>query len=303
MHSIPIDIREYRLNDVLAWLDKARQVNAVVLGEAIIDEYVYVRPLFKSGKENIVAFEPVGGDSWAGGASIVEADLREFAGTVRRVSNGPSVRKLRYVDEAFKQKLFSVVETPRTLPIDLRFDWASGGLIVVADYGHGLFDKDGARNIALQRQGAYLAITVQSNSANWGFNLLTKWPRADYVVVDRNELNLACASREEKVEAQANFLSYKMQTKYFAVTLGHEGCMVGKGDYFVSLSALTDKVVDRMGAGDAFLSATAPLAWAGAPPEIIALVGNVAGAIKVGKLGNQPITRAEVDAKLKDLLE
>ena len=70
------------------------------------------------------------------------------------------------------------------------------------------------------------------------------------------------------------------------------------GGLAIHKPALAEKVVDRMGAGDAFLAATAPLAWAGAPAEVIALVGNIAGAIKVSKVGNQPITRQEVEAWL-----
>ena len=57
----------------------------------------------------------------------------------------------------------------------------------------------------------------------------------------------------------------------------------------VEFPALAEKVVDTMGAGDAFLGITAPLACIGAPPDIIAFVGSVASAIEVGMVGNVPV--------------
>ena len=302
--------QQYAVSDVLYWLDRAKRANAVVIGEEIIDEYIYVQPLFKSSKDNIIGYQPVGRQIWDGGASIVAEDLRQFASSVKRMSNGPPVRKLRYVDNSFKQKLFSVIEQPTVIPLGgLSHEVTDAELIVVADYGHGLINRAGAHRIATVPGvtpgpgPSFLAITVQSNSANWGFNQLTKWPHANYIVVDRNELQLACADRDTEIVELADRMRRNMNADYFAVTLGHQGCLVLGKDSQHYFPVLSDSVVDRMGAGDAFLAATAPLAWAGAPPEIIALVGNIAGAIKVGKLGNQPIMRSEVDAWLHKTLD
>jgi sugar/nucleoside kinase (ribokinase family) len=55
--------------------------------------------------------------------------------------------------------------------------------------------------------------------------------------------------------------------------------------------AIAGQVVDRMGAGDAFLAATAPCVLAGAPVEVAALIGNAAGAQAVATVGN----RAAID--------
>jgi sugar/nucleoside kinase (ribokinase family) len=58
-----------------------------------------------------------------------------------------------------------------------------------------------------------------------------------------------------------------------------------------SIPALTQSVVDTVGAGDAFLSVTAPLVAAGGNLAEVGFVGNLAGAIKVGIVGH----RASVD--------
>src|SRR5438270_764642 len=62
-------------------------------------------------------------------------------------------------------------------------------LVIVADFGHGLL---GPRTIdVLQKHAPYLAMNVQTNSANMGYNPVTKYQRADYVCIHENELRLA----------------------------------------------------------------------------------------------------------------
>jgi len=60
---------------------------------------------------------------------------------------------------------------------------------------------------------------------------------------------------------------------------------------FSEVPAFAGKIVDRVGAGDSYLSITAPLAASGAPMDIVAFIGSAAAAIKVGIVCN----RAPVD--------
>ena len=52
-------------------------------------------------------------------------------------------------------------------------------------------------------------------------------------------------------------------------------------------SAFTQQVVDTVGAGDAFLSVTSPLAAIGVDIETLGLIGNAVGALKVGIVGHR----------------
>ena len=70
------------------------------------------------------------------------------------------------------------------------------------------------------------------------------------------------------------------------------------------MPAFAQKVVDRIGAGDAFLSLTALASYLGAPPELIGFIGNVAGALAVEILGNQrSIDKMEVKKCITSLLK
>jgi sugar/nucleoside kinase (ribokinase family) len=54
-----------------------------------------------------------------------------------------------------------------------------------------------------------------------------------------------------------------------------------------AIPGLSTEVTDTVGAGDAFLSVTAPLACIGEPPEVIGFVGNCVGAMQVRWVGNR----------------
>ena len=50
---------------------------------------------------------------------------------------------------------------------------------------------------------------------------------------------------------------------------------------------MSQKIVDTTGAGDAFLALTAPCVAAGFRMDLVAFIGNAAGAMAVGFLGNR----------------
>lgn len=295
--------RSFDIVTVLQWLERAHGGQAVTLGERILDEYVFVKPEGKSAKENIVVFRRLSEALYQGGIEAVTAHLAQFCQSVTLQDHAllPIIKR-RYVDQAFTQKLFEVVEVDERptdcLQVPAKF---IGDLLVVADFGHGLIQhEDDAERIA--KAAPFLALTVQSNGLNWGFNLLTKWSRADYFVCDEAELRLAAHSSDGDLQVLLKNAFVRLGAKLGIVTQGHKGCLAYDGAEFVQCPAMADKVVDRMGAGDAFLGATAGLAWAGAPAPVVALVGNVAAAVKIRMVGNEPIKRSEVERWLKSLL-
>ena len=70
------------------------------------------------------------------------------------------------------------------------------------------------------------------------------------------------------------------------ITLGKKGVFYLKMVKKSELPAFTNKVVDTVGAGDAF-SVTSPFAYVGADNDDLCLLGNIAGALKVEILGHQ----------------
>jgi sugar/nucleoside kinase (ribokinase family) len=94
-----------------------------------------------------------------------------------------------------------------------------------------------------------------------------------------------------------------MGSRSFLVTLGKRGTLLfDRRSGFHSCPALADKVVERVGAGDAVLSVTSPAVAAGVSPEIVGLLGNLAGAQAVSVMGNRrSISKAALVERVRDL--
>lgn len=276
----------------------ARETHWSVAGERIQDVYTYVMPALKAPKDNLVAFVDGDSERWAGGISVIAANVSAYTGGTTVFDGGlPSIVKRRFVEKAFNQKVFhDVIQNPGEAPKP--FDVS--GPVIVGDFGHGLWPTATEAQRTAQQAG-WLGLTVQSNSLNWGFNVVTKWPRADYLVCDLAEAQLALHERVSAEDAIVRLRAI-MGAKVAIITTGHKGCVVADGAKVFRLPALSKLAVDRMGAGDAFLAWSAPFIHKGVDAEIAAFIASCAAAIKVSKRGNPSLTKAEVMGMAKAVL-
>lgn len=326
-------VRDEKFYDaLLAMLERIKSLKVLLVGECILDEYQYVVPMGKSAKENIIATRHVETEVFCGGVIAAanhvagfcsSVDVAALMGTqdsheefVRRSlkpnvnlvpfyrDDGPTVRKRRMVDPSYTRKLFEVcylAEGPVDGEARRHLDsWLEGNLrrydvVIVADFGHGMIE--GSTIDILARHAPFLAVNAQSNSANLGYNLVTKYPRADYVCIDQAEARLAARDRWTELDRIVEeVLVRNIDCAKVAVTAGQQGCLTFQRDEGLQrIPAFTRSVVDTMGAGDAFLSITAPLASVEKSMRLVGFVGNAAGALKVSIVGHrQAIDRGEL---------
>ena len=160
-------------------------------------------------------------------------------------------------------------------------------VVIATDFGHGLIGNSTVQTLI--EHAKFLAVNTQSNSANTGFNLVTKYQKADYVCIDAPEARLATVDKHSDVmEIAAEKLPEKIDCSRLIVTHGSHGCVTyDKAHGARRIPVFTKTTVDTVGAGDAFLAVTSPLVAAGGDMEHIGLVGNAVGAIKVGIIGHR----------------
>lgn len=267
-------------------LDKVRNYRVLLVGDAIIDEYVYVRPQGKSPKENIISNRILRSERFRGGVWAAAKHVEGFCADVSHFSGLPTITKRRYVEDATIRKLFEVHEEERRAAFAWPESVAGYDVAIITDFGHGAVTQ--MMRDDLTANAKFLAVNTQTNSANHGFNLITKYPRADYVVLDELEARLAAHDRDSPIENVIDRLGYGR----IVVTLGAMGSVGYHNGIFVREPAVSKSVVDTMGAGDAFFCVTAPLAGAGADIRTLCRVGNAAGAIKCGVVGHrEAVTR------------
>jgi bifunctional ADP-heptose synthase (sugar kinase/adenylyltransferase) len=251
----------------------------LVVGDGIIDEYVYVKPQGKSPKENIISNKIINSERFLGGVWAAAAHVRGFVEAVQVQTATTSTLKRRYVEAGYIRKLFETHAEEKFYEIAPP-DPSGFDLVIVTDFGHGCLTPQLINRLTASK--TFLAVNAQTNSANLGFNLITKYPRADYVVLDELEARLAAHDRDGPLEAIIERLGFPK----VVVTRGKDGAF-GYDGSFHYCPAMTDRVIDSMGAGDAFFCVTAPFACAGASmPELLA-IGNAAGAIKCGVVGHR----------------
>jgi rfaE bifunctional protein nucleotidyltransferase chain/domain len=311
------------LDEILASIERIRDYRVVLIGDAIIDEYVYVMPIGKSPKENMIATRYQDRELFAGGVFAAANHVASFCAQVDVVTclgaqrsyddliretlrpnvrlhnivrpGAPTTRKRRFVDPSYMRKLFEVyfidddpmpTELQRKVDDKIAETIDGADVVIVADFGHGLLGRSSID--LLTKKAPFLAVNSQSNSANMGFNLITRYPRADYVCVDAPEARLAVSDRVAGAGDLAKRLLDVVHCSKIIVTQGKHGCVTyERGGIVHTIPAFTKNVVDTVGAGDAFLSVTAPLAAAGGPMHQIGFIGNVVGALKVQIVGHR----------------
>jgi bifunctional ADP-heptose synthase (sugar kinase/adenylyltransferase) len=314
----------YTATDIVRALQALKPLRALVVGDAIIDEYHFVRPYGMPQKAPIIAAQLLDVESYAGGILAVANHLAGFCGEVHLVTalggqdtredfirahlrgnvdprffvrpGAPTTTKRRYLRRFLLQKLFEVgVFDDRELPseIDAELAYYLGrvapkyDLVVVADFGHGLLSSRSIEHLA--RTPAFIALNTQLNSINYGYHVVTKWPRADYVCIDEEETRMACRDRTGPVTELLGRLASSLGCRTMTVTRGHHGsmtCSRGGGDPVV-VPVLSRQVIDTIGAGDAYLAISAPCVRMGYPPDLVGFIGNAVGALAVRIIGNQ----------------
>jgi rfaE bifunctional protein nucleotidyltransferase chain/domain len=298
---------------VLGYMESARFLKILVVGEPILDEYIYCETLGKSGKEPILAVQETSQESFQGGSAAIATNTEVICNSVGRfpATFVPIVVKRRYVETYPPQKLFEVyVGGSSSVGHDQRFLCEKLAellpryhLVMVADFGHRLLGPAAIDLICSKSK--FLAVNTQANAGNRGYNVISKYPQANYVCISETELRLDAHDHDTPVKDLVVRLHDKHGYDRILITRGALGSLAySPGTGFSQTPSLSTSIVDRIGAGDAVFSVTAPLACVGTPMDILGFVGNVAGAEAVATVGHRThLERAPFFKHIETLLK
>jgi len=330
----------YSSKDVLRYLEDSQSLKVLVIGETIIDEYQYCEAIGKSSKEPTLVVQANSAEKFAGGSLAAANHLANFCDSVGLITflgtenaqeafvedklnskvkrfflnkkDSPTIVKRRFIDSYFFTKLLEVYEiNDRELDKDeneqlcnvLCEQLPKYDVVVVLDFGHGMLSQE-ARHI-LCNQAPFLALNVQANAGNLGYNTLSSYERADYISVAENEIRLEARERRGDLRKMILGVSEKLKCGRISITRGKHGSLSYKaGEGFVEVPAFASQVVDRIGAGDAFLSLTALCVVQDAPMEVVCFIGNAVGAQAVATVGHrQSVDRLPLFRHIESLLK
>jgi len=331
--------KTYAPDDIINQLEKIKDLKILVIGEAIIDEYQYGYTIGKAGKEPIIALKYTNSEKFAGGSLAVANHLANFCDNVDLFTvlgeedpqtdfieehlnknigrlfhykkDSPTIVKKRFIEAAPLKKLLEFYyfnekelsqEQTEEFKKELDELLPKYDLVIVADFGHGMLNKELVNTIS--EKAKFLALNTQSNAGNMGYNTVTKYPKADFICIDEPEIRLDRRDKEGDLNNLINKVSEKLSCKNIIVTRGINGCLCYSDNTFFNIPAFSEKVVDTMGAGDAFLSITSPLVALGIPIELAGFVGNVVGSLAVTIIGNKkPIDKVSLFKSITSVLK
>lgn len=332
--------KRYPIDTIIESIEALKKLKVLVIGDTIIDEYHYCLPMGKSSKEHLVVNRYESEEMFAGGSLATANNAASVCGEVDLVTilgaqksyqsfieshlcsnvkaaffyrpDTDTIIKRRYVSKTQNRKLFEIyfiedidiAQREEDKIIDhLKKVIRNYNLVIVSDYGHGFLTRR-IRDLICAK-AKYLALNVQTNSANIGFNLVTKYRRANCVCVDELELRYAAHDRFSDLRTHAKKIYQQMGCEHIIATRGPYGSLCySQESGFHETPAFASRVVDAIGAGDAFFAFVAPCFAARLPQEVVSLIGNAVGSLAVQIVCNrEPVQSVDLIKFLTRLLK
>jgi rfaE bifunctional protein nucleotidyltransferase chain/domain len=301
--------KRFSFNKIAEKINSLKDMRILLVGDGIIDEYHYCLAMSRSAKAPIIVNKYLSHDVFAGGTFAIANHLAGICSEAHLVSllgtedskedfildnlksnvnpkfffreDGPTVVKRRYINQYLNQKLFEInylndeyitrrFESEIIEYLELvipKYD-----LVLVSDFGHGFITKRIIK--AIEGSSKVLAINTQFNGANAGYNLITKYNRSHFICLDEAEIRLAAQNRFGDIEAVMKKIAKSTNSDYLLVTQGKKGsiCIDRKED-INRTPVFSSKVVDTVGAGDAFFAFTAPCFARGMDMDLVSFIG------------------------------
>lgn len=325
-------MKSHNFDEIKTMVDELQNLKVLVVGETIIDQYVFCEALGKSGKEPVLVLRDLYMEQYVGGAAAIARHLSDFSGTVSLLSmlgekkeykdfvlenlpvniepyfvykeDAPTITKKRYIDHISKSKSLGVYsindsqmnsENQNQLYAYLDDLIPKHDLVIVSDYGHGFISRKTAENISKQK--VFTSLNAQINAANIGYHTMNNYRDIDCAIINETELRHELRDRESSVEILMKQLAERLQTKNLIVTQGSSGATLfdSEKNKFHQCPAFAVKVVDKIGAGDAMLALISCSFKNGFDADLSLFMGSLAAAQSVETIGNStPVSKVQL---------
>ncbi len=321
--------KENNFESIRDQLKKISSKRILLLGETILDEYIFTKTMAKSPKEEIISVQELNKKIYLGGILASASQICEFPkeievltlfGKDKNLNNfvknklnkkiklnyihdrsRETIIKTRFLEHNKKQKLFQnnkldiqdIKKSTEAKFINyLKKNHKKFDCIMINDFGHGMITEK-IRNFII-KNFKNIFVNVQTNSSNLGYNLITKYKSCSYFTVDEPEARLATKNRFSDTTNLFTQIRKKMKFNSGSITFGDKGVHSYHNGKVIYLPALTKSVVDTLGAGDAFFAYSSMFKLVSKNIKEISFVGNLAAAIKIQHLGHEKFITKEI---------
>ena len=316
-------------------LDRCRGLRVHLLGDTIVDSYVYCSPIGSSaGKTPTLSVKYEEQVDFAGGAAVVARHLGAAGADVTfstvlgddarkdfvlREMETHGVRCLPAIDPTrpTTEKAAYITNGYRLLKVD-RVDnrpiaertvhqftealaSADVDAYVFSDFRHGIFSKGTIPELIAALRPGPLRVADSQVASRWG-NILD-FHGFDLITPNEKEARFSLADQDSIVRPLALELYKRAGCKVLILKMGERGIITYREPSpdvraFFTVDAFAEHVVDPVGAGDALLAyATLSLRATGSP-VIASILATMAAGVACEHDGNTPVTPEQVLAKI-----
>tara|TARA_B100000575_G_C23095954_1_gene632127 strand:- start:104 stop:1555 length:1452 start_codon:yes stop_codon:yes gene_type:complete len=324
--------------DLVEQIKKFNSAKVLVIGDIILDEYVYCDPLGMSQEDPTIVVTPVDTKYFLGGAGIVAAHLvglgakasimsvvgsDEISSQVKKSltnylvdwhlvidESRPTIRKQRF--RAENKTLLRVShlrshDISSELISEMLHNFVrivdSIDIVIFSDFNYGCLPQsfvDDVIQICQRRKIHFFADSQASSQVGD----ISRFKGATFLAATEREARLAMNDFKSGLQTIANGLLEKSQTENLIIKLGAEGLIALKKCPRLatdSLAAFNTNPKDVAGAGDALLSTSALAFYLGNDIWKSSFLGSIAAAIQVSRIGNVPMQQNDLINTLASL--
>ena len=325
-------------SDLIAHIDRFSSLNVCVIGDLIIDEYVSCHAAGLSREEPTVVVYPYDYSRFVGGAGIVAGhssglgasaslisvvgndDVAHFAedeirkhGTkpiLIQDKNRPTTLKQRF--RAQNKGLLKVSHLhSSSIPLNLQDQILDAflniaddcDLLVLSDFNYGCLPQKLVDLLIAEAKSRKIIVTADSQSSSQSGDV-SRFKGVHLLTPTEHEARTALRASEASLVTVAQELQVTANVENIFLSLSEDGVLIlttgGRPEDWISdrLPAMNRAALDPAGAGDSMLIAGSLTKALGGSIWEAALIGSLAAAIQVSRVGNVPITASDLKKEL-----
>lgn len=327
------ELFETHRDEIRRALDRFAGLRVLIVGDVILDEFVWGRVDRISPEAPVPVVEVVRESVHLGGAANVAANLAALGaeplllGVAGEDASGERLRlqlqrhgistegliteaerstsvKTRIIahhqqvcrtDRESRSPL--APESRRELVRQFRLRCPEAAAVLLSDYAKGVLADPLPRQLAEEARTLDRFVTVDPKAVDFSI-----YAGASAVTPNQKEAERASGiaiTDETSLRAAAVRLSRQCGADSVLITQGEEGMTLLEEDQLYPIPTMAREVFDVTGAGDTVVGLFTLGVAAGLSPPAAALLANLAAGIVVGKLGTASVTRGELEKALE----
>ena len=322
------------LSEITKQILKFNTVKVCVIGDIIIDEYINCHPLGMSREEPNIVVTPIDSQKFLGGAGIVAAHTVGLGATTNLITiTGKDEAGLWAVSKAAEYGITIQSIEDKTRPTNLKQRYKAGlqtllkvshlsqdvvsdniqdqiinkfekiatdtDLLILSDFSYGVLTKEVTTELIKIAKLKGLVIAADSQTSSQ-LGDLSQFANVDLITPTETEARLELKDQKSGLAVIADKLRNKINSKSIIIKLGADGLVINgvKSDGTLlnldALPSLNQNPIDVSGAGDSLLAASSLAITIENNLAKASLIGSLAAAIQIGRIGNIPIEKEKI---------